>query len=168
MRIGFVAPDLRRLDALRTDALALPLHEGEVPLPDLRGLIDWRLCGALSRLAIRGRLRGDDGETLLMPVGARFPFQRLLVFGLGPIRRLDPDEVAGATGRMLDTLARLRVHAAALALPGRPFGGGDPILAAETLLQLAPHFPDLDEITLVESTQAQRLIGTALDVGRRL
>lgn len=167
MNLGFVAPDLRQLDRARAGALVLFLHEDEVPLPDIRGLVDWRLCGTLSRLVALGRLRGADGETTLMPVGHRLACERLLVLGLGPRRTLAAAELGAQVRRALRTLAGIRVHSAAIALPGRPGGPTDPVAALEELLAVAPDVPEVDEIVVVDDPMAQKAMNAALDLQRR-
>jgi len=167
MNLGFVAPDLHRLDHLQTGALVLYLAQDETPLPDVRGLIDWRLCGTLSRLRQLGRLTGNAGETVLMPVGHRLACERLLILGLGPARALGPEALDEAVRHALHTLDRIRVHSAAVALPGRPFGATDPVAALEALLRVSPEEPEIDEITLVEDLKGQRAMNALLDLQRR-
>jgi hypothetical protein len=167
MNLGFVAPELRKLDRLRTGALVLYLHEGEAPLPDVRGLIDWRLCGTLSRLLQLGRLTGTAGEATLLPVAHRLPCERLLLLGLGPRQPLDAGDLAAAIRRALHTLELMHVHSTAIALPGRPFGGTDPAAAIEALLQVAPEQPEIDEIILVEDLAGQRAINASRDLEHR-
>jgi hypothetical protein len=163
VNLGFTLPEIRRLDRLPTDALALFLHQDEVPLPDVRGLVDWRLCGELSRLLRAGRLSGAAGETLLMPVRHRFPFERLLVFGLGPSRPLDSETLYLETRRALSTLARIRAHSVALVLPGRPFAGADPELAAQALLRAGAEVAGIDEIILIETLQGRNAMAPIFD-----
>ncbi len=167
MNLGFVVPELRHLDHVRVGALVLYLHEDEVPLPDVRGLVDWRLCGTLSRLVALGRLRGADGETTLMPVGHRLGCERLLVLGLGPRRTLSAEELAERIRRALRTLADIQVHSAAIALPGRPGGPTDPSAALEALLAVAPAVPELDEIVVIDDPAAQKAMNATLDLQRR-
>jgi hypothetical protein len=167
MNLSFVAPELRRLDGLGTAALVLYLHETEVPLPDVRGLVDWRLCGRLSRLILEGRVKGAAGEVLLMPVGRRLACERLLLLGLGPPRRLDGESLAAEIRRALRTLASIRVHSAAIALPGRPFGATDPAAAIEALLRVASETPEIDELFLVEDAAGQKAMNAVLDLERR-
>jgi hypothetical protein len=167
MNLGFVAPDLRKLDRLHVGALVLYLQENEVPLPDVRGLVDWRLCGTLSRLVQLGKLTGADGEVVLLPVGHRMACERLVLMGLGPRRDLTSDDLDDAVRRALRALARMRVHSAAVALPGRPFGDTDPAAAIASLLRVAPEEAEVDEIILLEDAAGQRAIAASLDLERR-
>ena len=167
MNLGFVAPDLRKIVRLHVGALVLYLHEDEVPLPDVRGLVDWRLCGTLSRLVQLGKITGAEGEVVLLPVGHRMACERLVLMGLGPRRDLAADDLDDAVRRALRALARMRVHSAAVALPGRPFGQTDPADAIASLLRVAPEEPEVDEIILLEDAAGQRAIGASLDLERR-
>lgn len=167
MNIEFVAPDLRKLDGIHADALVLYLFENDAPLTAVAGLVDWRLCGALSRLLLSGRLTCRPGETLLMPTAGRFPFDRMLVMGLGPRRALHREEVAAEVRRAFEILRLLRTHSAALALPGRPQGETDPSTAIDTLLEAAAEPNEIDELVVVEEPAAQRVMTAYLDVGHR-
>lgn len=88
MRVSILAADLAKWDeverALVASSLLLPIFSDERPLRGAAGLVDWRLCGRLSRLLRAGKASGARGETLMMPPGRRLRFGRILTFGLGP------------------------------------------------------------------------------------
>lgn len=73
---------LATLDALKVDALVVFLGADERPPFGLGGLLDWRLCGGLSRRILDGVLHGEGGEALLMPTPT-LAGKRLFVFGRG-------------------------------------------------------------------------------------
>ncbi|HEX2678597.1 MAG TPA: M17 family peptidase N-terminal domain-containing protein, partial [Polyangiales bacterium] len=83
MDIRFLAPELRHLDALKCEAIVAPFFSDERPLSGALGLLDWRLCGFLSRAMLRGEIRGEQGETVLVPLRPRFTVDKLFLFGLG-------------------------------------------------------------------------------------
>jgi len=115
VELSFRPLTLEALDDAEAEALCLFVGEAERPLSGLAGLVDWRLAGRLSRLIRSGLLTGASGEALLMPPGARLPFERLFLFGTGSLR--DP---AGLSARVLEALRRLSqagVRNAALQLP---------------------------------------------------
>ncbi|MDH3842567.1 MAG: hypothetical protein OES69_01410, partial [Myxococcales bacterium] len=58
----FIPPEQSSMDELQTELILLPFFEDERPLRGAAGLIDWRLCGALSRRLAGGDLRGSFGE----------------------------------------------------------------------------------------------------------
>ncbi|HET8732287.1 MAG TPA: hypothetical protein VFM45_00805, partial [Anaeromyxobacteraceae bacterium] len=64
------------LDALDVEALAV-LVGPERPLQGLAGLVDWRLCGALTRALRGGLYAGAPGEALLLLAGPERPLQGL-------------------------------------------------------------------------------------------
>ena len=55
----------------------------ERPLRGAAGRADWRLCGVVTDLVGRGRLRGKVGEATLIPSMGRLAADRVLLLGLG-------------------------------------------------------------------------------------
>jgi leucyl aminopeptidase len=110
---------LESLDALTgVDALCLFVAEDDRPLPGTAGYVDWRLCGALSRVLKQGFFTGVKDDWLLLPTDGRLPIPRIFAVGLGVRKELD----AGALGRALanaaQVLGKAKVEAVALELPG--------------------------------------------------
>lgn len=124
MNVGFLGAELSRWDALlregvRPSVLGLPFFDDERPLRGAAGLCDWRLGGRISRLLgarigpqrdDRGesvKLHGGFGEKLLLPTGARLPFSRLVLYGLGPQRSFDESLAKTAVRDLLSALRQL-------------------------------------------------------------
>lgn len=76
--------DLHGLDALAHEALGLFCWADIRPLGGVAGYLDWRLCGALSRVLEKGTFSGAMHESLLFRAPSRLGDKRLFVFGLGP------------------------------------------------------------------------------------
>jgi hypothetical protein len=167
VEVHFVVPDLRRLDVVRSEALAVGLFEDERPVRGPLGLVDWRLCGAVSRMLQSGRLRGVPGERLLLPVHRRLAFDKLFVFGLGPRDEFDGARFDRVVEDMLRTLAAARVREPAMALPGRSGGWISPADAMERFLVIARSYSEHDEVTLVEDMDAQRVMAPLVERARR-
>ena len=169
MDVRFVPPDLRRLDALKGEALSLPFFADERPLRGALGLVDWRLCGELSRLLVRGRVSGVEGEKVLVPARPKLPFDKLFLFGLGPRESFDEAVFERAIRTMFDTLSRAKVRSSVWVLPGRPFELIAPVRAMELFIQLAgpPAEDEHDEITLVEDPDAHKTMAPVVDRERR-
>jgi len=111
---------LATLDALAVDAVAL-LVGPERPLQGLAGLVDWRLCGAVTRALAGGLYQGQPGEALLLPTGGRLPARRVVAIGLpSPNRAAD---FAAAARHACQVLQRAGCTSIATALP--PLAGGD-------------------------------------------
>ena len=163
----FVAPDLRRLDELKSEALALAFFEDERPLRGALGLCDFRLCGQLSRLLVRGRASGALGETVLIPARPRLPFEKLFLFGAGPADELDLGRFDQVVERMLDTLDRASVRASVVGLPGRASERIPPVRAMEIFLARALAHPEQDEVTLIEDAEGQRAMTPVVERERR-
>lgn len=167
MDVHFVAPELRRLDELKIEALVMPFFSDERPLRGPLGSVDWRLCGRVSRLIERGIVTGKKGETVLVPARPRLPFEKLFLYGLGP--RADFDYIANDTAlnAMLGTLSRARVRASVLVLPGRAVGLVSPTDAMEAFLRIAENHAELDAVTLVEDVEAQKAMLPIVERERR-
>jgi hypothetical protein len=167
VEVRFVAPDLRRIDEIRADALALPLFQDERPPRGTLGLIDWRLCGQVSRLLVRGLARGVPGEVVLMPTRSRLSFERLFLFGVGAPTQPDPRSYGDSLEHMLRTLARARVRSVVLALPNRRAGAMSAADALDAFLSRASAYPEQDQFTLIEPADDQRAMSTALERYKR-
>ncbi|MBE7451637.1 MAG: hypothetical protein HS111_22920 [Kofleriaceae bacterium] len=122
MKLSLLPLDLARWDEGRHDALLLPIFSDERPLRGAAGLADWRLCGRLTRLLKQGRLRGERGETLMMPPGRRLGFTRLMLFGVGASAGYGDAEVRKDVRWMRDVALAAGVSDFALEAPGRATG----------------------------------------------
>lgn len=99
------AGDLKGLDALEVDALALFLFADKRQPKQVAGYVDWRMCGRIARLILSGRFLGDPAEALLMPAQGRMGAKRIFLFGLGPPGE-DPEDVAPAVASLMDAGAK--------------------------------------------------------------
>ena len=167
MLVRFASPDWKSLDALQSEAILAPFFSDERPLKGLLGLIDWRLCGFVSRLIMRGVVRGELGETVLVPLGPRFASDKLFLFGLGGAESFQPELVQSVTERMLDVSTAARVRAMSLVLPGRSTGKVSASVAMESFVVATAHRREPDEITLLEPPEAQKDMAPILQRERR-
>lgn len=167
MHLRFAAPELEQMDALRCEALALPFFADERPLRGPLGLVDWRMCGFVSRLLTRGRMAGDALETVLIPARPKLHMDKLFLFGLGPEAAFQPDFVRGVIDHMLDTLARAKVRTSAMLLPGRSTARIAADQAMEAFVLSGLYREDHDELILLESPEGQRRMEPVLERERR-
>lgn len=108
---------LESVDQVEVDSLALGIFSDERPLRGVAGLVDWRLCGLLSRFISAGRLSGRSAERVLMPGAGRIGATRIFIFGLGA-REGFAAALPGLAAEIPDVLTRADSRRAALALPG--------------------------------------------------
>jgi leucyl aminopeptidase len=167
MQVRFTVPELQQIDALRCEALALPFFSDERPLRGALGLIDWRMCGFVSRLRMQERVRGDALETVLLPARPKLTMDKLFLFGLGPQDEFDTKHMRRAVEHMLNTLSRARVRTTALALPGRATARITPEKAIEAFLAVSANNDDHDELILLEPLEAQRAMEPVIERERR-
>ena len=92
--------------------------ESDRPLRGEAGRVDWRLCGMLSDLLVRGALRGASGEAALIPTFGHLRSPRVLVLGLGSATGFGALEVKAMARAAVQRCASLQIHSVALALPG--------------------------------------------------
>ncbi len=116
--LGFCPISLRALDEREADVLALTLFSDERPLRGLIGLVDWRMCGAISRWVRSGFVSGDWGERVLVPSNGRLNFPRLLLMGLGAREAYRADRARAAAQAAVAVTAGLNGRALAVGLFG--------------------------------------------------
>lgn len=167
MELRFTPPNLRRLELSATEVLVATLVQGERPPHGVAGLVDWRLAGRLSQLIARGFASGSLGEILLLPGKPKLPFDKVVLFGVGPAKSFEETTFRRVVEQMLTTLEGLRARTAVVELPGRHFGAIAPQRAADILLEKAGGRREHDVWTLVEPGEAQRVITQYLIQERR-
>lgn len=168
MELHFVAPDLRRLDELPTEALACCLYADALPPRGVAGLVSWRLAGRIDRLLAGRFLTGRLGETLLLPGRPRIVADKVLLFGLGERAAFQEDRFDFVADKMLRVLVDLCIRSAIVELPGRHDDALSPEVAADRFLAIAARHRDaFDAFILVERAPAQRRINQHMIEERR-
>ena len=72
--------DIKKVDA---EALVVGFFQDVRPLKGAAGQLDWLLCGALSSLLIKNKLRGALGDVALLTSRGKVPPQKIFLIGLG-------------------------------------------------------------------------------------
>ncbi len=147
--------------------MALGFFEDERPLRGALGLVDWRLCGFLSRQLAVGRVRGKRGEVLLVPARGRLALEKLFVFGLGQRERFEPRALDEVLERMFTVLAGAQIRSSVLAIPGRAVDQVSPEDAMKALLRATHQRPETDEVTVVDTPEAQKAMEQVIEQERR-
>ena len=163
----FVPAASASLDELQTDIIVLPFFSDERPLRGAAGLIDWRLCGALSRKLMAGYLRGTFGEKALLVNPDKLKSERLLLIGLGERASFDAGVARESCALISKALRNAKVSTAALALPGRSLGLVTALEAMEAWLAVSPADSALEEISIIELAQEHRALDALFDGLRR-
>jgi len=110
---------LETLDELSSvDALALFMAEDERPLRGVAGYVDWRLCGALSRILQAKFFSGKTDEWLLLPSNGRVGPARIFALGVGASTQMTSMSVSHALATCAQRLLLAQVRSVALEIPG--------------------------------------------------
>lgn len=163
----FLPPEQSSLDELQTEVILLPFFEDERPLRGPAGLIDWRLCGALSRRLAADDLRGSFGEkgwTITLP---KLKAERLLLFGLGRSEAFDRLVAEKACALIGNALVEAKLATAALALPGRSMDCVSANDAMQHWLDATPRDLVLGELTIIERRVDHKPLESVIDGLRR-
>lgn len=163
----FLPPEQSSLDRLQTEVILLPFFEDERPLRGAAGLIDWRLCGALSRRLMAGDLRGGFGEKGWSVTLPKLETQRVLLFGLGRSAAFDRCVAEKACALIGAALLEARLVTAAIALPGRSMNRVSASDAMQHWLDATPKDLALGELTIIEEREEHKRLDTVIDRLRR-
>lgn len=171
MDVHFALPEMGEIDRLKCDAIGVPLFGDERPPRGVLGLLDWRLCGLVTRMMLRDKITGVAMETVLIPGSQRLPVDKLVLFGAGLRTDFSAELATRLIGHMLATFAQLGARSSAVVLPGRSAVPShaliDPAFAIETLLSTGGSYPDHDQVWVLETLDAQRLMQPVVDRERR-
>ena len=111
LRVDLRETSLARVEA---DCAVVAFFEDERPMRGGAGLVDWRLCGRLSRLVLEERLSDRWG---LLPSQGRLQTPRILVGNLGRIRELDAPKLQRFARDAGRRVTQLRARSVAWDLP---------------------------------------------------
>ncbi len=131
---------LDALDAMTgIEAVCCFVVEDERPLSGAAGFLDWRLCGALSKILGSGFFVGAPGDKLLVPTDSRVPARKIFAVGLGRSNAVTALGLEHALTQAAAMLSKANVDSVALAFPALP----KPVAQSRDELvdrAFAPHF----------------------------
>jgi hypothetical protein len=167
MLFRFASPTLPRLDDLDLEVIAAAIPSDIRPWRGVVGLCDFRMGARLSKLAMNGDVSGKLGEVVMVPGKPFLSFDKVVLFGCGPVAGLSEPIYASLLHDMAKCLGKLKVRVAAVELPGRAYGAVTPQLAAEVLIREVGHSAECDQWTLVEDGEGRSVIEALLFEQRR-
>ncbi len=142
---------LQDIKKLETEALIVGFHEDVRPLKNLAGELDWLLCGSLSNLIIKHKLRGSLGDVALLTSQGKVPAQKIFMVGLGRKNDVSPSSLTTAVRTAVSSAINAGVRNAAVEcfVSDVPFDRGVPALrrgisdgAGEAHIEIAMLAPD--------------------------
>lgn len=162
MDIAFAPLELASWSDLEAELLAVSIWRDVRPLRGAAGLLDWRLCGRLSRWLREGRVTGEAGEKTLLRSG-RIEIPAVVIMGLGDAGGFDHDRARDAVEQVFATMRGLGLGSLAIAPPGRDLDKLSADRAADLLLEVArSQSVDAPRLTLLDSASALRPLATRL------
>lgn len=135
MKVQLVKPDLHQIDRVAVDTFALAVFDDHRPPRGLTGLVDWRLCGMVSRMLSDGSIGARFRDVTLLPAYGRFPSNRILAFGMGDSSEFSQARAREAAWVMAERLLRLRAGSFMTSLPGSMSGTVHPRSGLEVFLE---------------------------------
>jgi hypothetical protein len=158
--LSVLSLDLARWDETARDCLVLPVFRDDRPLRGAAGLVDWRLCGRLSRLVKANRATADARETMMLPPGRRLRFARIMWFGLGDAKGYTEDRFRADLAWIADVVGKAGVTDWSLQMPGRASG----LIGARRAIEIVLEDRELAEqkITVLEDPAGQKDIADLL------
>lgn len=80
LTVKVILQDIKKLE---TEALIVGFYEDVRPLKGRAGELDWLLCGSLSDLILKNKLRGSLGDVALLTSQSKVPAPKIFMVGLG-------------------------------------------------------------------------------------
>lgn len=156
-QLQMVPPELRVLDDTPTDLLVLATFSDERPLEGLTGIVDWRLCGAVSSWKQSGFASGAYGEQILYPT-VRLAQARVLLMGLGPRAEHRSDRAFAIAKQALATAAALGALSVTVGLFGLEALASPLERTGAKLVEILKGQKAIQRVALVVSEQEQKLV----------
>ncbi len=162
MKVTLVKPDLHQIDRVAVDTFALTVFDDHRPPQGLTGLVDWRMCGMVSRMLLNGSISARFRDVTLLPAYSRFPSNRILVFGMGDSAEFSQARAREAAWVMAERLVKLRSPSFLTSLPGSTSGTVHPRSGLEAFLEEFSRVFGTDEsfssleVNVVESGEFHR------------
>ncbi len=161
--IGFASLD----DLLGVDTLCLFVAEDERPLKGTAGYVDWRMCGALSRVLLDRFFIGSPGDCLLIPSDGKIAMSRIFAVGIGNIEGFGLDSLIRTMGDAGRMLSRAQVRTVALEIPGN--GKVEEAMRAAALVnQFVPQFSGAHVAVLSDKGVARLLTGAGRPASKKV
>jgi hypothetical protein len=163
VELRFIARDLKKLDQASAEVLVAAVMQDERPPRGVAGLVDWRLCGQLSRLIKSGFFNGELGEMLILPSKPALPFDKVLLVGCGAREQFDERAYVAAVTKVISALQDLKAGQALVELPGRHLNVIPSARALDLLLELVGQENSAEQNlrsvwTLIDAPEVQKVL----------
>lgn len=123
------------------------------PFQGNAALLDWRLNGRLSQVAMAGRFEANLREVVMMPSEGRIYSKDILVFGLGRQKEFNESQLTLVTQFILDTLGRKRVQSFLVSFSELVHTHFEWRNSIRFLISRIQDYPTVDRVFLCESEE---------------
>lgn len=114
------------LDRLADIPIVMGVFEEYMPLHGYAGIVDWEVCGEVSRMIAAKRFGGKEMAKMLLYLQfSCYPGRKVLVYGLGNKDRLTSEKLSSITDELLATLSSLSIYSLVHVLPPMYDAGAD-------------------------------------------
>jgi leucyl aminopeptidase len=104
-----------------SDTLVLSIFKDEKPLKGANGLVDWRLCGRISKLIMDKSVTGRYKETTLVLSSENKRIPKILIVGLGKAENFNENKLNDIAHFIAKTLKNVNAKKISLAIPGSSY-----------------------------------------------
>lgn len=122
------------IDKMPSDTLVLSIFKDEKPLKGANGLVDWRLCGKISKLFMDKTLTGEYKECALYLSSRRMMAAKIFIVGLGESKEFNEERLNDVSHFIAQKLQSINVKQVSLAIPGSSYFPQDYSKSAQTII----------------------------------
>ena len=109
------------IDKMPSDTLVLSVFKDEKPLKGANGLVDWRLCGAISKLVMNKTVTGEFLESTLIVSNDRPRVPKIFIIGLGNSKEFNEEKLKEVSESLADSLKKINIKKVSLTVPGSSY-----------------------------------------------
>ncbi|MCL4557724.1 MAG: hypothetical protein M1491_03700 [Deltaproteobacteria bacterium] len=113
-------------DGLEDIPIVMGIFDDYIPPHGYAGIVDWEVCGEISRMIAGRKFSGNEGARLLLRLTSScYPGRKVLVYGLGSRKGLTSGRLSSVMEGLFSTLSGLSISNFVYVLPPMYDAGSD-------------------------------------------
>ena len=156
---------------IETEAVVLLFFQDERPLKGASGMVDWRMCGAISNMILSERISGEKGESILIAPSRKIKGKKILMIGLGISSEIDEEKIRKTGMEVINKLANIGVRNFSIAMPPKQFTSIEVSRMAAAILKGMKEAGIKDDkmfATLLVEKEDKKEVGLSIDKLRKI